>query len=744
MTGKVATGVILTGMLVAGLLAFLPAAEPSIAEIDAMAQKRDVAGLTRILAPLPAGTPNPLGVLRTNGAYEAGKFGWRALELKPTTGSQRYVVLTTPLTSQDIGEFLFYREGNKLRYIPETQDLGVLINRHSLDVAFDVPRKSVSITDKVAFTRKVGDRAGDFHFRMSPNYRVSSVTSDGKTVPFRQSGGIVMLPRPSSRDFTYTIKYAGVVNLPEYAGSISEKEATLVNDYWYPMIARHPSTYDITVRSPKGWITAGQGERLEERETAQGRITRYRMDLPVVYFSVISAPFRVFSQQIDGRTYTVWSSRMSEAQMRAQTELYAPIVDFYSKRFGETPFRGYGAVDSQTYGGGALEAYSFATYGGWLPNEDAHEPAHTWWGGIINNTYLNSFWNESFTVFSDGLYHREVPIGNTAERRIAYIQDGAADQGYNQVPLNVSGAFVGPAASTLGYGKGGQVLQMLEQWLGTDRVVGAMRTWLERHPKGEPGNWEDFERVLMETKRDGEGDIKGFFDDWVRRPGYADFDADVAWANQRLTINLKWKSPRYRMPLTVLVQQPGPNGARTVSTVFTDGTEKTIELPAPVKPELVSIDPYRQAVRRVAPAETPTQLDGTIDRLTKVIDPAHKDWLPNVGRGGQAASANIDPAGKFIVGSPETLPALRSLCDRVGFQVEGNTLTYQGTTIDLTRGSAIALVDLADGKTCAIGLGKVRVAPNFGRARLIVTDDLGRMLRGVTDPKTKGPLTYRL
>ncbi|WP_146014244.1 M1 family metallopeptidase, partial [Pseudomonas sp. GW460-E13] len=77
--------------------------------------------------------------------------------------------------------------------------------------------------------------------------------------------------------------------------------------------------------------------------------------------------------------------------MRPIAALYASIIQFY-ERFAPYPFSQYGGLDSETYGGGAMEAYSYATYGGGLPSEDPHEPAHTWWGGLINNTYFHSFW----------------------------------------------------------------------------------------------------------------------------------------------------------------------------------------------------------------------------------------------------------------------------------------------------------------------------------------------------------------
>jgi hypothetical protein len=195
------------------------------------------------------------------------------------------------------------------------------------------------------------------------------------------------------------------------------------------------------------------------------------------------------------------------------------------------------------------------------------------------------------------------------------------------------------------------------------------------------------------------------------------------------------------MPLTV--QFRSPEGRDRFRTIWLNGKNDTIAIPGP-RPALVSVDPWRQAVRPMTPQESPVMLPDLLARSAKIVDPAHKDWLTNAGGRIQNASEPFDPAGKFLVGSPETWPVMRDLCEKAGFAVQGNTLTYKGTQIDLTKGAALAVVDLPDGKMCVIGLGKTEHPIDFGRTRLIVTDSLGRFLRGVTDPKTSGPLTFKL
>jgi hypothetical protein len=475
-------------MLLAALLALH--APPTSEQIDAWVKARDFTSLKAVLLPLPKGVRDPFTIIKAGGAYEVGRFGWSASELKPVGDEPGFVVIGTALTSEDIGELVFERSGDKLKFVPEDESLGVSVRHHSFRVRFQPDKKSVDIFDRVAF--HATSRNHRFLFRMSPQYHVDTIQDgNGEPVTFTESQGVVLSRRLPDADFEYKIHYTAVVDLPGYAGSISDREATLTNDYWYPMIARNPASYDIEIHAPLGWIPVGQGEKMAQADTKTETIARFRMDLPVTYYSVSAAPYKTYSQVIDGRRLSVWSLRMSQDAMEQQTEFYAPILKFY-EQFAPFPFSGYGAVDSEVYGGGALEAYSFATYGGGLPEEDAHEPSHTWWGGILDNTYLHSFWNESFADFCEGLYRRNVPIGDVSERRPAFVQPGDGSEDYDQVAILDGGVDAGGVSGALGYGKGAKVLQMLEQLVGTPKMIQIMHDWIAVHEKGTPAEWPEF------------------------------------------------------------------------------------------------------------------------------------------------------------------------------------------------------------------------------------------------------------
>ncbi|RYG45991.1 hypothetical protein EON79_11285, partial [bacterium] len=567
-------------------------------EIDRMAQARDIEGLAKIVS-----ADTPLPVLRTNGAYEAGRYGWHAVEFTTEAG-KRFIVLTTALTGEDVGELLFLENGGKLQYIPETNRMGMSVVREDLTAAFKLDKGTTQIVAKVQVEPAPQTGTPPFAgplaptgyvLRLGPNFRVATVFgANGKPVSFHQAGGVIWIEAAQKAD-TLTLSYEGTLDKPQYAGSIDAKHIQLTNEFWYPSIARGPAPYSLVATVPNDWIAVGQGDPAPRE--ADGK-WRFEMSLPTSVWSFSAEPFKTFSRKDkNGRGYDVYSTKLTEEEMRRQTELYEPILDFYSQAFAPYPFTRWGAADVRTYGGGALEAYSFATYGsGFLPDEDAHEPSHTWWGGIMPNTYLRSFWNESFAVWSEGLYRRNAPIGDVVARREAFADLAEDEDAYGRVPIASGSCFVGPEASSLGYGKGSHVLAMLEQLVGTEPMLAGCREWIKNQPKGQPAEWEGFEATM--TRLYPRLHLESFFEDWLRKPGVATVEVQsLKWAGGKLVGKMA-ANPR-RMPLEFILV--GPTGAvdrRNLDTA-TVGPDGTFMLPSGIgKPARVLFDPYHRALRR--------------------------------------------------------------------------------------------------------------------------------------------------
>lgn len=711
-------------MIAPALLLALWAEEPSLSTLNSLAAKKDV----KALALYSNGDGREFRVLR-GGAYEVGRMGWKVVALEPKFSDRRFVVFTTPLTSEDIGELVFERVGSKLKYIPEYQVEPIRLRHHKLDLRFDSLKKQVSILDQIDVENREKVEGDVATLRFSPCYQVSSITDGDKPVEWIQSGGTVMLKRPTAKNSKLFVTYKGTVNLPKYAGSILDDNVTLTNDYWYPLVNRLPATYEITVHHPSDWEVVAQGNYSDAKPDKGLVATTYRMDLPAVYWSLTVGKVKHHQEKIGELTHHVWSTNLPEAKMRLQPRINAHILDSYSKWFGAYPFGQWGTLDSPTYGGGALEAYSFATYGeGWMPAIDPHEPAHTWFGGILPNSYLRSFWNEGFAVWCEGLYERECALGSNEDRRAAFVKIPNASEAYNAAPLMASGVEIGAAASELGYGKSGDVLSMLEQLIGTKNLTEAVKDWVRVHPKGELAEWEEFEQIV--TRKYPQFELKSFFDDWFRRPGFANVElVSGQFSGGKFEGTLRWNGPKFRMPLDLWFENKGGVRQRVMLDTKNADASSKFEVVIPgFTPSKVYLDPYHRALRSGAGPRLLGYGDAA-GRMKVYRDPSRADWMKVY----ESSTTDLsDVAGKLIVGHPDSTPAMKPLLVKAGFAVNGNNLTFRGTTIDLTKAGAVAVIELEGGKRCAIALGKCELEPNVGRAHTALVDDLGRMLRGST------------
>ncbi|MCH7903943.1 MAG: hypothetical protein IH944_05170 [Armatimonadetes bacterium] len=730
--------------MIVTLLAYVLLDGPDIALLDRLAQSRDATAIEDLADPALRGE---FDFLKGAGAFGVGSLGWHAASLRDPGAQQQYVVFSTPLTTQDYGEFVFaWRNGWLAELIDERDDRGYQVLHYDFDLSFRPQEKKAIIQCAVTVT-KGAEADQHAHFRLSPHYVVSSIrTRDGSDVPFDQAGGVVSVRTPQEKQFQLVFSYEGTVNLPRFAGAITKDEVMLTNDYWWPMIARGPATATISARGPPDWAFISHGEKVRDEVYARERHVTFEMHIPISYFSFSAGKFSHVSKKQGRITYSVWAREMAEEEMRWQLELMPPVLEFY-ERFAPYPFDTFAAVVTPLYGGGALEAYSYATYGtGWLPDEDAHEPGHTYWGGLIPNTYMNSFWNESFTSFSQGLFDREVAIGSTVERRFAFIQNITPGSAFRAAPLSDSGAFIGRNASSLGYGKGANVLQQLEFEIGTRPLVSALRAWLASHPAGQPGEWAGFEAAIADSYDEP---LTWFFDQWVRQPGYPDFEiSDIHWMDKGIEGEVQFFGDPYRIRCEVYAELV--DGERIFTSVDlnpdrSDSSVFRIELPD--KPVFISFDPYdRLPIKRGS--ETPMRISNDFRRLHPVQAKGSEDTLrslgslANMGRAVTEMPGNLN--GHLIAGHPDEVDGLRELCARAGFDVEGDRLTYRGTTIDLNSGMAIALIELKDGGRCGIAVGRTKIRPNVGIARVALVDEYGRFLRGFTEPRRTGTMTFRL
>lgn len=399
--------------------------------------------------------------------------------------------------------------------IPETDTGGYRVRDHDLTVTFDIPQQSATIHDAVMLERGAHPKFAFVLMRLSEDFTVTRFT-DGKDNPvtFNQVGGIVAFTAPKAQKFTLKLDYSGRV---DHKGSdyIHENEATL-DSYWYPNIARLPAAATVTVTAPAGWTPIAQGEQTAEKIQADGSLTRtFRNSIPTCFFTVDAGKYFITSRKAGRLTLSVYLLHKDDALAKKSLDTLQSAIAFYESNFSPYPYTHYTVVETLGPFGGALEAYSFATFGaGSLRDTIPHELAHTWWGGIVPCAYTESMWNESFAEYSDDLFRRFADKRAENGSKPMFRPDGSKT--FNAFPLTTAHDTEDNRQSAVGYDKGKLVMRALEAEIGLEPMQKSLAAFIANHPRGETADWPEFETVV--NKATGRN-YRWFFAQWTERVG---------------------------------------------------------------------------------------------------------------------------------------------------------------------------------------------------------------------------------
>ena len=491
--------------------------------------------------------------------------------------------------------------------IPETDTQGYRVRDHSLDVKYDLAKSVAIIVDSVSIERLPG--ASDVCLlRLSSDFKLEShnYPNDRKLPLTHAPGVIALLAPPNEKRFQVTLHYQGLVNHP-HSDFVLPSESVLVS-YWYPHIARLPAKHGVSVTVPKGWTAIGQGELRGKQEKGEEVTFRYRNEIATCYFTLDAGPYKVTTREVNGRKYSLCELKSVPGRIEKSFADLIGSLEFFEKSFGKYPYTHYEIVETLQPFGGALEAYSFATFqSGTIPGAIVHEVAHTWWGGVVPNPYTRTMWNESFASYCDGLYRRQSapssrsistaqpPTSSSAGRRAVEGMhlDPQKGRGMIQafrVPMSQSTDTSDPGHGSVGYGKGALVLGMLEDLLGTEKMIACMRRFYQDHKAGDPADWPDFERAVKNvTGRD----YGWFFRQWVERGGVPQVRlAEVTVTPQNGAYLVRGRvlqeGAPYQMRIPIALET---TGERILKELDVDGPSTTFEIMSPTAVKSVKLDP---------------------------------------------------------------------------------------------------------------------------------------------------------
>lgn len=264
------------------------------------------------------------------------------------------------------------------------------------------------------------------------------------------------------------------------------------------------------------------------------------------------------------------------------------IVRFFARTVGPFPYEQLAHVQSSTRFGGMENAGAIFYNDALFRRPDgvgtgliAHEVAHQWFGNAVTPNAWGHLWlSEGFATYFAALYTEHATGARafrdemaTMRRRVIAAPEVAA-----RPVLDTAQTELTALLNANSYGKGGFVLHMLRAEIGDSAFFRGVRAYWNAHRHGNA--LTDDLRLALETETGR--DLRWFFDQWLRRPGFA--EVTTAWSHDPetgvvlLTVTQGERFPPYRFTLRLAVD--GADGVVTDARVVVPA-ERTVQLAVP-------------------------------------------------------------------------------------------------------------------------------------------------------------------
>ncbi len=479
----------------------------------------------------------------------------------------------------------------------------------------------------VATTTAARREATSLSLDLTAAMHVDSTYVNGTRVAFTRPGDSVRvaLPRGSNDTVRVAVYYRG---LPT-DGLIVRRDTllgwTAFGDN-FPDRARqwlatvdHPSDkalVDWIVRAPSSHRVIANGELVEETPepgAAAARVVRthWRTARPIYTGLMVIgvSPFAVLelgdtacnlAERAGCVRQSVWTSPDRRAAMPGNFARAGDIVAFFSTLVGPFPYEKLAHVASSTRFGGMENAGAIFydqrlfTPGALSESLIAHETAHQWFGDAVTTREWPHVWlSEGFATYFAALW-TEQAHGDSAF--LSEMRDIRAK--ILKSPITVEKAVIDTTLDDLTrvlntnvYEKAGFTLHMLRGEIGDSAFFRGIRAYYaaNRHGNALTADLQSaFERASARK-------LDWFFDQWMRRPGYAEVDASWSWnaKERRLSVTARQgaRVAPYRLSLAVDVTTASGIVKRVRVTLPAQRTSTiTVPLALTAKPRAVLFD----------------------------------------------------------------------------------------------------------------------------------------------------------
>jgi aminopeptidase N len=609
---------------------------------------------------------------------------------------------------------------------------------------------------------------GEMRLRLHRSLALRAVEADGVPVAFareRQEADRVLWRLDVRPGATLRVDYGGI--LPALDRALDHRRVLRdrtpmaspggsflpAGTGWYPVPARL-FTYRVTVSVPAGQRAVVPGRLAAEQWTGSDPAryqARFEFDHPADGIDLMAGPYAVAERL---------RPRRGGAPVRLRTYFYREVealadgylddswryIERYSRSIGEYPFTEFSVVASPLPTGFGMPTLTYiGTQVLKLPfirgTSLGHEVLHNWWGNGVYPDYAKGNWSEGLTTFmADYAYREEASPEAARDMRLGWLRDFAAVPAGEERPLAEFRSRAHGVDAPVGYGKAAMVFLMLRDLLGRDAFDRGLRLFWRSH-RFEIASWDDLRTAFEQTSGQG---LRGFFEQWVERPGGPDVRIAAArairvGAGAKLILFIDQSAPAYRLRVPIEIVT-GRNAE--LRWLDVDQTTQSVTLGLGRTPDGVRLDPELRLWRRLPAEQLPPILrrwiladavrlavagdDESVRAAANLLAEHVLESKPNRV---PLTDLNTGDDPALIVGVAEDVDAALA---RLGLPPRPARLTRGTAQVwTIERGAATPPVAVISARDVASLRALVRPLPHYGAQSFLVFDGAHTVERGV-------------
>ena len=504
------------------------------------------------------------------------------------------------------------------------------------DVRLVLPDTGAFLRGDVTVTARRAPSATRLRLDLVDSMHVRVVEVDGRRVRAPHSRNVLDVPLPvGGRDsMRVRVVYDGVVRDGLIVRKDDKGRWTWFGDNW-PDRARHwlptvdhPSdkaTVRWTIRSPERNVVVANGASLGTTHVTDGgrRLvqTGWRESRPIAtYLMVIAAapsmrydlPSSVCHRGESGECVqqSVYVLPENRGWLPGAFSAADGIMSLFERLVAPFPYEKLAHVQSSTRFGGMENATAIFYDGALFPAQKvtdgllAHEMAHQWFGDAVTEGEWAHLWlSEGFATYFAALWTRESKGEAAFRAEVATLRaEVLADTIVPRRPvIDTSQTDYMALLNANSYQKGGFVLSMLHREVGDSAFFRGIRSYYAAHRHGNAVS--DDLRVALE--RSSGRSLAQFFDQWLRRPGYAQPSLGWAYDARSGTVSVfalqDGRFGAFALPLTVVVNE-GDDATRRLVVDIPAEPRATVPLPGRFarRPVSLTFDPDSTLLARIS------------------------------------------------------------------------------------------------------------------------------------------------